>query len=68
MNLRDIKSHTLRRLAVECDEEFATWFKQTEALHFTTKDPLSPQDIWRYAFSRGSSAILRRVDTLKEDV
>jgi hypothetical protein len=67
MNIRDVKSHTLRRMAIECEEEFDEWFGRTGARHFSTKEPLTPQDIWRYAYSKGSSAVLRRVDSLKEN-
>lgn len=66
MNIRDIKPHTLKRLAVECDKEFEDWFKLSEGLKFATQTPMEPKDIWRTAFSKGASAILRRVDELSD--
>lgn len=74
MNLRDLKPHTLKRIAIECDEEFNEWFKRTEGQEFIKVDgmnirqPITQQALWRLAFSSGSRAILRRVDNLKENV
>lgn len=73
MNLRDVKPHTLKRIAVECDHEFDKWFKTSEGMEFVKVDgmnmrqPITPQSLWRIAFSFGTRAILRRVDQLKEN-
>jgi hypothetical protein len=66
MNIRDIKPSTLKRLATECDKEFEDWFKLCEGLKFGTQELQEPKDIWRTAFSKGASAVLRRVDELKD--
>jgi len=66
MNIRDMKPHTIKRLAVECDQEFEDWFRVNKGMKFGTKEPLEFQDVWRYAYSKGASAILRRTDSLKE--
>lgn len=76
MNLRDIKPHTLKRIGTECREEYAEWYKTTEAMtfrknpltHMQERSPMTPQEIWELAFSHGARAILRRVDGLKENV
>lgn len=67
MNIRDLKPHQLKRLATECDEEYN---KQETATnnwkHFGTNEPMTPKDIWRLAYSRATSAVLRRVDNLRD--
>jgi hypothetical protein len=68
MTVRDLKPQQLRRLANESDQEFEAWFKRTRGLEFGTNKPLETIDIWRAAFSKGASTILKRVDAIKEDV
>jgi hypothetical protein len=66
MNIRDLKPNIIKRLAVECEKEFGEWFRTNRGMKFGTQEPLEPIDIWRYAYSKGASAILKRVDKLKE--
>lgn len=73
MNIRDIKPSTLKRLAAECDEEFKGWLQSTDGKVFRSdvngmkeRVPAEYIDVWRTAFSLGASAILRRVNELKE--
>ena len=66
MNIRDLKPHMIKRLATESDEEFNKWFETNRGKQFGTNEPLEPLDIWRYAYSKGASAILRRVDGLRD--
>lgn len=66
MNLRDLKPDVLKRLALEGEDEYDKWFKNTSGLEFGTQKPVNPKDIWRLAYSKGASAILRRVDEIKD--
>jgi hypothetical protein len=68
MNMRDVKPSTLKRLAAECEKEFEEWFNLTDAKQFNTKEPIHPRDIWRTAYSKGASAVLRRVEDKLKDV
>lgn len=67
MNIRDLPLNTIKRLASEADDAFDDWYKVSGGLTFSTKTPVEAKDIWRLAFSKGCSAVLRRVDKLKED-
>lgn len=66
MNIRDLPPKLLRTLAIECEKEFEDWWRTTDGKEFRTGEPLRPIDIWRHAFSKGTAAILRRVDEVKE--
>jgi len=67
MTLRDLKPNILKRLAMEGEDEFDKWFRNTGGMKFGKPESVDPKDIWRLAYSKGASAILRRVDALKED-
>lgn len=67
MNIRDMKPSQIKRLAAECEEEFSEREITSNGWRqFGTQEPMTPLDIWRLAFSRGASAILRRTDSLKD--
>ena len=74
MNLRDLKPRLLKRLGIECLNEYDEWFKRTggEAWKETQDGKkvcveMNPKEVWSTAYSRGAAAILRRVDALKEN-
>jgi hypothetical protein len=66
MNIRDLKPSVLRHLATEGDEEYEKWNRDTQGLSFGSREPIAQKELWRLAFSKGVSAILRRVDNIKE--
>jgi len=68
MTIRDLSENVRLRLNTECDKEFDEWFERTQGLTFATREPLTPRDIFRYAFSKGVTATLQRVkpDGLKQ--
>lgn len=74
MNLRDLNPHTLKRIAIECRDEFTKWLRSTDGKVFkknlagmNERVDASPQDIWETAFSCGARAILRRTDNIKDN-
>ena len=70
MKLREVKPATLKKLSQECEDEFKLWNVATNGRKWGTQEPLTPYDIFRYAFSKGTTAVLSRVDNgqLKEEV
>lgn len=62
MNLRDLNPKTLKRLAMEGEEEFDSWFRRTEGKVFGTGEPLHLKEVWRYAYSRAMTNCLKRVN------
>jgi len=68
MNLRDLKPQQLKRIALEGENEFDQWFHQTGGTKFGRPNELvTPKDIWRTAYSKGASAVLRRISKLEKD-
>jgi hypothetical protein len=63
---RDLSNNVQRRLALECEDEYKQWLELTEGLIFKTREPITQKELWRLAFSKGVSALLKRVDKLKD--
>jgi hypothetical protein len=67
MNIRDLPHKLMRRLALDGEEAFDEWWKTTNGgKRFGTGEPLLSSDIFRHAFSKGVSAVLRRINEIKE--
>jgi hypothetical protein len=63
MNIRDLDPKIMKELALESDHEFNEWLKLTRSVTSASviREPITQKDVWRTAFSKGVSAVLRRV-------
>jgi hypothetical protein len=66
MNLRDLPHKLVKKLAADGEEALAEWWKLTDGVEFGTNKALNPDKIFLHAFSRGVSAVLRRIDEIKK--
>lgn len=67
MTIRELKTKQLRQLQHESDAAYDEWKATTKGLHFGTNRPLEDHEIFRWAFSKGVSAVLKRVKKLERD-
>jgi len=66
MNMRHLKPSQIKALVQESEDAYNEWLRSTNGVQFGTNKPLDPIDIFRWAFSKGASSILRRVDAIKD--
>jgi hypothetical protein len=62
MLIRDLPHGLMKKLAGDADREFDEWWKMTGGKEFGSNKSLDSEKVFQYAFSKGVSAILRRID------
>jgi hypothetical protein len=65
MKIRDLTHKQMRELAAEGDDAYDEWLKLTEGLTFALREPVPQKQLWRLAWSKAITALLKRVDKLK---
>ena len=66
MNIRDLDPKVLKKLAKDCEQRYTDWWTATQGKIFGSKEPIPPKKIFEFAFSKGVSAMLQRMDEVKE--
>lgn len=65
MNLRDLSHKLIKQFAADGEREYEEWLNVTDGRRFGTNEPIDQHKIFQYAFSKGVSTILRRIDEIK---
>jgi hypothetical protein len=66
MNIRDLPHKLVKKFAADGEKELAEFWKVTNGVEFGTNKSLDPDKIFLYAFSKGVSTVLKRIDEIKK--